>query len=1012
MNIPSGSVTFLFTDIEGSTRLAQEFPDTLRAALEKHNSILTKAFESNNGFVFEIVGDAYCCAYENAADAVKTAVEVQINLSKVKWEDAVIKIRIGIHSGKAEWNGKTYQGYITLARTSRVMSATYGEQILISNETYELAKEEFIIGVPGLENENGNREICIERDWNRISFRDLGERRLKDLIQPMRLFQIVSPELAADFPPLKTLDARPNNIPFQLTNFIGREEEIKQIKNLIQQTHLLTLTGPGGGGKTRLALQVSADIIDDFANGVWIAELASLLDPGLLPQAIAQAIGIQEQPKQSPEDTLIDFLQDKNMLIILDNCEHIVEHCANLSEKLLINCPGLKIIATSREELRCRGEQTHRIQSLKIPNPKEKISLEKLYEYEAVILFIERAIAVNSKFTVNEDNAHALAEICYQLDGIPLAIELAASKVTVLSVEKLNIRLDDRFKLLTGGKRTAMPRQQTLRALIDWSYDLLLEQEKLLWGRLSVFAGGWTMEAAEAICSDEKIRAEEVLDLLSNLTEKSIIIFDDEKERYRMLESIRQYGMDKLSETGDRKVISRNHLKYYMKFAESAEVKLIGSEMKTWLGKLDEDSGNFEKALLLSSEKVYNEEVLRLAGALGYYWKIRGHFSAGSRWLENVLLNSPEVINSARGKALCLAGILARHQGEYEKAVKYNEESLRLSREIQDEKGIALSLNSLGNVANDLGKYEQAQKFYEESLSLNHEISDKRTVASSLNNLGNVAIHQGYFEQARKFYEDSLTLQRKISDKRGIAESLNNLGNVEWCMENYKEAQKFYEESLALFNEMSDNGGKADSLTNLGNIAFVRENFEQAQKIYEECLSLFRKIGDKRGIAYTLNSLGSTSHNLQNYEQAGKFFTESLKLFREMRDKRLIAESLYELGYLEYIQGNYEPAQILFKESLTLNREMQDKHAIANSLIGFAYLFCARDDLSRAAIVVGAVKATFKCMGINLHGTELKFHEKIINKLHEKLRNEEFEKYFEEGEKLTLEQTVEMAMSS
>ncbi|MEZ4823626.1 MAG: adenylate/guanylate cyclase domain-containing protein [Ignavibacteria bacterium] len=524
MNIPTGAVTFLFTDIEGSTKLAQEFPDTLPSALEKHNSILKNVVEINNGFVFKIVGDAYCCAFQNAADAVKAAVEIQINIENENWDGAVIRIRIGIHSGNAEWNGDDYMGYITLARVARVMSAAYGGQILISNDTYKLFSHHKDTNPPQAEQrENESDSLCLsDLVVKNVCFRDLGERRLKDVIEPIRLYQVESEGLRKEFPPLKTLDARPNNLPIQLTSFIGREKEMKFVKEELKNSRLLTLTGTGGAGKSRLSLQAAADLIDDFANGVWFTELAAVSDPVFLPIAIINALGLKEENSKTPEVTLSDYLKDKEILIILDNCEQIIESCAKLTEKLLLRCPDLKIIATSREALNISGEQTYKIPPLSQPDPDCKDTPEQLIQYESVRLFIERALSVNHEFRVNKENAMVLAKVCSRLDGIPLAIELAAARSKVLSVDKINERLDDRFKLLTGGKRTALPRQQTLRALIDWSYDLLSDKEKIYGTDSLYFSGGWTLEAAEEICSDNIIDSGEIFEILSSLIENQL----------------------------------------------------------------------------------------------------------------------------------------------------------------------------------------------------------------------------------------------------------------------------------------------------------------------------------------------------------------------------------------------------------------------------------------------------------------------------------------------------------
>ena len=923
-NVPTELVTFLFTDIEGSTKLSQEFPETLQAALEKHHSIMQEAVESNNGFVFEIIGDAFCCAFANASDAVKAAYDSQTNLSKEKWDDAVIKVRMGIHSGNAEWNGKRYMGYITLARTARIMSAAYGEQIIISNDTFKLVKENFTDGRIG--------EIRNEGTGNEISFRDLGERRLKDVIQPIRLFQIISPGLREDFPPLKTLDARSNNLPVQLTSFIGREEEMKQVKSLLRQTHLLTLTGSGGAGKTRLSLQIAADVIDDFANGVWLVELAPLLEPAFLPRAISEALGVQEEPERALEDTLCDYLREKEILIILDNCEHLIEACSSLAEKLLSNSAKLKLIATSREALRCSGEQTHSVLSLEVPDPKDEISPEKLTQYEAARLFIERALSVNPNFRVNSENAHALAEICYQLDGIPLAIELAAARIKILSLEKIYERLNDRFNLLTGGKRTALPRQQTLRALIDWSYSLLSEKEKLLWDRLSVFAGGWTLEAAEKIFSDGKIRKEEVFELLNYLTEKSIIVFDEVKERYRMLETVRQYGEKKLNESEEQEDIPMNHLKFFMELAEEAEPKLYGTEMQSWLLKLESENGNLEKALHWSLEMKESEKGIRLAGGLGYFWQVRGHFSAGIRWLGNILDNTSSVTNYARGKALNFAGALISSQGEYKRARKLIEESLSIYRQIEDKYGMAMSLNNFGHVTFMQGKDKWALELYKECLDISIEIKDKRSIANSLRGIGNVAFNQGEHDQSNEFYEKSLTVYREIGDKRAIASVLNSLGNMPFERGKYDLACRLYEESLALNREIGDKRGTAVSLNNLGNVAFEQGDCKRSKELNEESLLIYRSIGDKRGIAVSLNNLGNVAFEQREFEQARKLYDESLSLSREIGYNAGIAMSLENLGNVAFEQREYVRTRELNEESLSLYRKIRDKRGIAVSL--------------------------------------------------------------------------------
>ena len=827
MDKPTGNVTFLFTDIEGSTRLAQEFPESLPAAIEKHHSIMRKAIESNNGFVFETVGDSFCCSFEKAEDAVKAAIQIQINLSNEvcelsgqKGKNCLIRVRIGIHSGNAEWNGNSYMGYITLARTARVMSAAYGEQILISNDAYELC-------FPKLPARSAGGGFGKEEGESNISFRDLGERRLKDVIEPIRLFQVASKELREEFPPLKTLDARPNNLPVQLSGFIGRADEIKHAKELLKDNRLLTLTGTGGLGKTRFSLQVAADLIDDFANGVWFVELAAVSDPVFLAITIINDLGLKEEQKKTPEETLADHLKDKEILIVLDNCEQIIESCAKLAENLLLKCPKLKVIATSREGLNCIGEQTYRIPPLTLPDPNHKYTPEQLTQYESVRLFIERALAVNPKFRVTNENAPALVGVCSRLDGVPLALELAAARTKVLSVEKIFERLDDRFNLLTGGKRTALPRQQTLRALIDWSYDLLSENEKILWSRLSVFSGGWTLEAAEKVCSDETISKNDILELLSQLTEKSVIIYDETKDRYRILESLKQYGIEKLS---DGKEIFLQHLNYFLELSKKAKPELLGEKTKFWMHKIEADNSNFISAIEWSVRNENSEKGILTAAALGRFWNITGQYSTGIRLIE-IILESAGTLDKSSSKVNVLnwIGSFKSSQGDSEQAKKYFEESLDIRKKIGDKYGIAESINKLGSFTFNQGDYEQSKKYYEESLCIFKGIGSKNGIANSLNYLGNVAYGLGDFGQAKKYYEDSLAIYKDIVDKNGIAHSINNLGNAAFGLGDFGKAIKLLSSAEKLLESMGVVLNKNDQKIKDENIAKIREQLSKEE---------------------------------------------------------------------------------------------------------------------------------------------------------------------------------------
>jgi len=882
-NIPSGYVTFLFSDIDGSTRLAQEFPKTLQFALERHHKVMQNAIESNNGFVFEIIGDALCCAFENAHDAVKAAVDAQLKLCEEKWNDAVINVRMGIHSGKAEWNGNKYMGYITLARTARVMSAAYGSQILVSNHTFEIARET----IPG-----------------KISFLDLGKKRLKDLIHPIKLYQIVSPGLKPDFPPLKTLDASPNNLPIQLTAFIGREKEIEDIRKLLSEVRLLTLVGPGGTGKTRLSLQIGAELINNFENGVWITELATLQDHNLLSRTIANTFGLNEEPGKSAENILIDHLKDKELMLILDNCEHLINSCARISEILLQKSSKLKIIATSREALKCNGEHIHLVLQLEFPDPKDNPSPEKLTQYEAVRLFIERALLVNQNFSVTNENAPALSQICFHLDGIPLAIELAAARVKVLTVEKINDRLSDRFKLLTGGKRTALPRQQTLRALIDWSYDLLSEEEKILWRILSVFTGGFTYEAAENVCGD-LLNEEDTLDLLNNLVEKSIIIHDETQERFRILESTRQYGFEKLEEEGKLLEVLTKHLLYYRELSESAEGKLTGPEQKKWLDILESENTNLQIALDWSLKGNLYEDGLRFAGALGRYWLVRGHFSEGSRWYDELLEAGKDVSKPVRAKAYLNAARMARLVRDFKKLDSMNERCLELYRELGDKRGIAYGLNSIGVTEFSNHNFEKARSLFQESLDLAREINDEYSIAFFLGNLAEVVLALNDFEYANNLFDESITIYRRQGNKRGIAYTLMGLGALAFKKEEYDKASSLFEESISLNREIKDKQRVTEVLPFLIETEIKRAQYSRARILCEDCLSLMKELKNNSGISEVILRLAEIEYSEGQYERAAQ-------LIGLIEDS--IQSSISEQFVLE--PGKYERLYTQLKEKL------------------------------------------------------------------------------------------------
>ena len=794
-SLPTGTVTFLFTDIEGSTKLWEAHPDAMRPALARPDHLLRGCVEDHTGYVFKTVGDAFCAAFLTANDALEAALAAQLALAAEPWGmPAPLSVRMALHTGSAEERGGDYFGP-PLNRVARLMAAGHGGQTLLSTATRELVQDALPPGT---------------------TLRDLNQHRLKDLGRPEQVFQLLHPALSADFPPLRSLDNPdlPNNLPQQPTSFIGREKQVEEVKALYAGTHLLTLTGAGGSGKTRLSLQVAADLLTGDGDGVWLVELAALTDPALVPQAVAGVLGVKEQAGQPVQNTLVEALKAKRLLLVLDNCEHLVAACASLSADLLRACPGVHILASSREPLNVAGEQVYRVPPLTLPDPRRAQTAETLSQFEAVRLFIERAQAVQPSFAVTSGNAPAVAQVCFHLDGIPLALELAAARVRSLSVEEINTRLGQRFRLLTGGSRVALPRQQTLRALIDWSYDLLLGPEKTLLCRLSVFAGGWTVAAAEGVCAGEAIEDWEVLDLLTGLADKSLVVYeegaDGEAGRYRLLETIRQYAGDRLGESGEAEAVQGRSASWFLALVEEAEPHLRGPEQASWLGRLEGEHDNLRASLTWFEQRGDGgEEDLRLAAALLGFWDARCYLSEGRQWLGRALVRTPpEAVGRAgagvRGgsaawaKALNGAGRLACGQGDYAEARALYKEGLAIWRLLGDQQNTAGSLNGLGNVAAGQGDLAGAWALYAEGLAIWRQVGEPGGIAGSLHGLGNMAVHQGDLAGARALYEESLAIWRQLGNQGGVATSLLCMGSVAAGQGNLAGARALYEESLAI----------------------------------------------------------------------------------------------------------------------------------------------------------------------------------------------------------------------
>ena len=849
------------------------------------------------------------------------------------------------------------------------------------------------------------------------------------------------------------------NIPIPLTSFVGREKELEEVAKLLLKSRLLTLTGAGGVGKTRLAIQVVADVMEMFSDGVWFLDLAPLSDPSLVPSTLINLLGLQESGERSVTDLLTGYFRSRTALIIFDNCEHLIESCAQLIHSLLLSCEGLTILATSREALRVSGEIPYRVPSLAIPSSDVQCTVNDLANMESIRLFTERAAVISPDFTFNSQNALDIARICERLDGIPLAIELAAARTDVLSVQQIQKGLDDRFHLLTRGMRSSLPRHQTLRAMIKWSHDLLSEKERILYRRLAVFMGGWTLEAAKEVCSGNSIEASDILDLLSQLVNKSLILVEwkqGQETRYRMLETIRQYAGDRLLESDEREKLRQQHLTYFLKVAEQAEGGLRGAAKKGWMERLEVEHDNLRVALEWSLERnsAGLESGLRVAGALFEFWYRRGHYHEGREWLERVFakvsLTNAHITKRTRAKALyalgvifwflsnyhqawthaetCLTlhqelkdeagiahalsllGLTARAQRDYARAIPLLEQSLAISRQLGDKQAICYRLHDLALVWWRHGEYKRAERFLDESLTFSFELGDTGSMAEIKAGLAAVAREQGNYHRAHTLFRESLSVFEELGNKYWIAGTLQDLGILSWRQGDYRQAEKQLEASLELFHKIGAQRAAARSLSVLGDVVLSQGDLKGARSLYEQVANITEALGDKLDKSRARQSLANIAFVEGDYATAQGLYEKSLARFREIHSKVDVASSLLNLGNIEWVCGNLDVARDFYGKSLRIRYELGNPHDIAASLERIAALATEHGQFARAARLFAAAAQMREATGAPLEPIARADYERDMAAIKAKLSGEKFAEEWALGRTLNLEQAIDFAL--
>lgn len=976
-DLPSGTVTFLFTDIEGSTKLWEEYPDDMPEALARHNALLAEAIQGNGGEVFKTEGDAFCAAFPTGSQALAAALKAQVDLRKEPWgKTGPLKVRVALYTGPAQAYQGDYFGR-TVNRAARLRGAAHGGQVLVSQAT------------------RAEVENCLR---DAAELRDLGEHRLRDVGRE-HIFQLLHPHLPANFPPLLTLSTHPNNLPAQLSSFVGRQKEMKEVKDLLTTNRLVTLTGAGGCGKTRLVLEAATDLMGQYPDGAWLVELAPLSDPAFVPQAVASALGVREEPGRRLIETLSDHLRPKHLLLVPDNCEHLVEASAQLADVLLRASPKLRILATSWQTLGITGEQVWRVPCLSVPDPKALPPTEGLTQYEGVRLFVERAVSVMPRFALTHDNAPAVASICHRLDGIPLAIEMAAAWVRVLPVERIAEGLEDRFRLLTRGSRTGSPRHQTSRTAIDWGYDLLPEKEQVLFRRLSVFAGGFTLRAAERVCTGEGVGADEVLDLLSELVDMSFVppVEDGQEARYMPLDTLRQYGQDKLRAAGEEHVLRDRYLDWSMSLAEEAAGKLLGPELRSWLTRLEAERDNLRTVLAwCKSQPRRVEGGLRLVGALRRFWTVGGYWDEGLMWAEALLSASDGSRTVARANALYAAGVLAARQGGYEHAVSRDLEALAIYRELDNKRAVACVLNGLGVVAFERGDYSGARGLFKGVLQVHQELGDEWGVVESV--LGGAQPLGG---EPGDTWGESATGGARGGPQQTRQPPASQPG--------YALAPALYDESLARTRELGDKRVIVFALNSLGVLAQAEGDYVRARKLHKNALDIARQVGLEQDVALSLNGLGAAAECEGKHAAARALYQQSLATFQAVGDTGGSAQALSDLGRVAQAQGDYAVAWHFYRESLTIRQELHDRRT-ALSLEAFAGLAADQGRSERAARLMGAAAARRGAIGLALTPECSAEHHRRLDAVRDALGQEAFSRAWAEGEAMTLEEAIAHAL--
>lgn len=1023
MRLPAGTVTLLLGDVEGSVRLWESDRSAMRTAMKALEGIADEAIREHGGVrpVEQGEGDNLVAGFERASDAVACAVAMQLAIEGETWPGEVPpRLRAAIHTGEAELRDEGRYDGEAINRCARLRDAGHGGQILLSRTTHDL---------------------IVDRLPEGVTLTKLGTHRLRDMARPEEVYQVCHPELPSAFPALRAPGGPPNNLPRQLTSFIGREAEISAVAEILTEARLVTLTGAGGCGKTRLGIQMGMGVLDGYPDGVWWVDLARVSDPALVPSSVAAALGIKEAPGRSIAESVQGHLSGRCALLLLDNCEHLIGACAELADGLLRTCPDVRILATSREPLGVLGEVAWRVPSLDVPA--ESAGIESLSQCEAVRLFIDRALRVRPNFRVTNDNAPAVAQICFRLDGIPLAIELAASRTRMMTPEQIVCGLGDRFRLLAGSQRGVLPRHRTLEASVEWSYDLLAPAERTMLARLSVFRGSFTLDAAEGVCSGEGIEPLGVLELLSGLVDRSLVQVDEEGRhaRYRLLETIRQYAGDRLAESGEADDARTRHLDYFVAVAERAEVELLGPDPMARLEVLDLELGNLRAAMDHGQRSGQAEKVLRIAAGIWPYWMNRGHLTEGRQRVEAAIEGHD---SDPLVRARALVGVCQLAMLEYSPpwALALGEEALALARQAGDERTIGWAL---ANLAATFGfrQADAAPAIIDEAIDICTRRGETWFLCIALHGRFEQHAASGDLGRALRTAEEIVSVCRAAGDNHGLGRHLGPLGWALMMDGSLEAAEAAYVEGLEITRDLGNQPWEDWCLAGLAMIAGLRGAYDRATATFDEVISRTRASGGllpayllyRAELALAQGDLGSTHEHSGEMLAIGRDIEWDMlvvgaldiqaEVFLRRGDLGAAGDALDAAlavdavgvvpsmggvrGRLLRAQGDHGLAEDAHHEAVRRLMDGGVHLLVPDQLESLAGLAALGESDEEAARLFGAAEAQRERMGIVRLMADPDLCEADIASVRERLSDDDFERAWEEGRAMALEEAVAYA---